>query len=64
MKWISVEDRLPEPDTHLIICHDDGLVGTAYFSKHLFQRDWRSIFSDVAHWMPLPSAPGENDDNS
>ena len=57
MKWISVEDRLPDSDTHLIVCHDDGGVGTAFFYNDLFSRDWRSIFDDITHWMPLPEPP-------
>ena len=56
-EWISVEDRLPDADTHLIICYDDGLVGTAFFCNHLFQRDWKSNFNDVTYWQPLPDPP-------
>lgn len=65
--WISVDDRLPEEYTHVIVCDEDGNVGEAVYSKGGYF-EWveneRIAFS--THWMPLPEPPkgAGNDKNN
>jgi hypothetical protein len=56
-KWISVEERLPDILSTIIVCDKKGNVGEAYYyGEGSFQ--W--IDGDlviVTHWMPLPEPP-------
>ena len=49
VKWISVEDRLPEKDEIFIGC-GNGFTPAIYQNAN-FKR-W-----EITHWMPLPKAP-------
>ena len=54
VKWISVEERLPEDDETVLTWGDLQIV----------MMDWRHenkwcCFGDVTHWMPLPEPPKE-----
>lgn len=59
--WISVEDKLPEPEKEVIILAknkyididhltDDGEGGYYW---------WRSDDDKITHWMPIPELPKE-----
>ena len=59
--WISVEERLPEPEKEVIILAknkyididhltDDGEGGYYW---------WRSDDDKITHWMPIPELPKE-----
>ncbi len=79
MKWISVEERLP--DDHLedktVVCLINNTpilceVGTAnfmltdnrvYFSLRSCEWVKDAYFGDVTHWMPLPPPPKEQKKN-
>lgn len=57
--WISVEDRLPEPDTDVLARRSTGMdvecyhkEDGGYWSWDEYSGKWR-----VTHWMPLPEAP-------
>jgi len=74
-EWISVEDRLPEPDIEfhgsefshdlLIYSEEDGIMLGYYFFP------WRNMsmkgfavrkegkFNNITHWMPLPEKPND-----
>ncbi len=71
MEWISVEDRLPEPnkpyinvDGHrvvnatkeLIVCGHDNGVWVDYFDDEDLNEE-RLLELGVTHWMPLPEPP-------
>ena len=69
-KWISVEERLPEPQTEVwviwvgVIDHKFvSVTGLAYLKEMSSGFDeWRNLDgeipdADVTHWMPLPEAP-------
>ena len=64
--WISVKDRMPEPEEKVIIwtktdCmryaqyHDDGSNNPWY----VYEDDARAWTNVITHWMPLPEPPKE-----
>lgn len=64
MKWISVEDRLPEDlqKVDLLINKERRLVDCTYldnvFWYHGFpSKYWTEITNNVTHWMLLPEPP-------
>ncbi len=66
-EWISVKDRLPEPDKDVLIVYENGIC-CGYWSNEpwscfLFQQPYRLCqtkgISGVTHWMFLPEMPSE-----
>ena len=66
MKWISVEDRLPEIDKYggseqVIVYH--SFVGVGYYGEtpKTKKKRWNvqcgGTYANVTHWMPLPDPP-------
>jgi len=51
-EWISVKDRLPQKDTHVIAHFDDGFITGVEFTD-----DWElwAESGEVTHWMLLPA---------
>jgi hypothetical protein len=64
MRWISVEERLPE-HSGLVLAYYD--CGTCDVTFHRYGGGWYGDCEDghVTHWMPLPQPPKEahNDQN-
>lgn len=74
--WISVEERLPEPDTGEVLVWLTG--GRCAFDEwHMHREDptgmggptmdmglmWRDYdYEDITHWQPLPAAPAAQGD--
>lgn len=67
-RWIPVTERLPEPETDvLIFCGGNIDILTYRYDRHgnvcfMFQNEcgyWKEVFGKVTHWMPLPEAPKE-----
>lgn len=67
MEWISVKDRMPEPNTQVLGWYKDNP-----FSKFCPEvvswngNGWvfvygRRYVTAVTHWMPLPEPPKENE---
>jgi len=66
-EWISVEDRLPEVVTFVIVCAFNNEIRSAWLSEGEFDErvwytseDYKSGYyklDDVSHWMPLPEPP-------
>lgn len=58
VKWISVEERLPEEEGCYLVAvkndHKRRYSKTAWFSRE----SWFAR-QDVTHWMPLPEPPKE-----
>lgn len=59
-KWISVDERLPEPELVVIICNASGdfnYRGLGYVDTD--GRWWKGSkqLFNVTHWMPLPTSP-------
>ena len=54
-KWISVNDRLPEPKEEAICINADGdmMIGTYTEWGWMFP----CYFKELTHWMPLPEPP-------
>lgn len=59
MDWISIEDRLPEDNTEVLIWHKGEcqicLWETSSWFDELRVDDPKP--EDVTHWMPLPDPP-------
>lgn len=63
-RWISVEERLPEPKTEVMVAYDDGEVWCLWQNWANDTEDDRLEYytndyaiHTVTHWMPLPSPP-------
>lgn len=60
--WVSVNDRLPEPETDVLCA---GTFGVPLFVAALFDGNWESFIDggekarEVTHWQPLPEAPND-----
>lgn len=62
--WVPVTNRLPEPDTDVLVMEDGGDIGIGYLSNNgpwwVASGASASVESDlgpVTHWMPLPERP-------
>lgn len=60
-QWISVEDRMPEPDKDVLLCYEwTGRSGSVYREVELCSL---SAFNETSgnfraiSWMPLPDPP-------
>ena len=51
-KWIDVNNRLPEKDTDVLVCFDDGFMATVFFGEDFDL--WTDSGEPIA-WMPLPT---------
>ena len=57
MKWIPVENCLPEENGKYLVCCDDGYItkiryDRGYWNGSPENREW--MFENVVAWMPLP----------
>ncbi len=70
-KWINVSERLPEPETHVLVAFDDSEVTSLWqnWGNLTTTEDnnpleyvvdiWSMKYHTVTHWMPLPEPPKE-----
>lgn len=65
-EWISVKDRLPEPDKDVLLFFGYGQCSMAVGGKYELDDGWYSItdgeyYTDCdtppLYWMPLPTPP-------
>jgi hypothetical protein len=60
VKWIPCSERLPEPETNVLIYSTlDKRIMTAQIWLQGWNTldDWGLRLQDVTHWMPLPAPP-------
>ena len=64
MEWISVKDRLPEPNVIVLCYTNKGYVDTDSFGRYskVFLKcdDMEGKVGQVIAWMPLPEPPKED----
>jgi hypothetical protein len=62
--WISVKERLPEPETPVLVTWLFPVGNTDIgisFTTNKFPDTFDHVYFDiVTHWQPLPSAPGKD----
>lgn len=70
-EWVSVEERLPEEsviEEYLVVLKESfgEFSNTAVWSSpHWYSdKDMACILGGVTHWMPLPAAPQEEEDDA
>ena len=60
-EWISVDERLPEENTEVLIyCKTNSGKEVFFVDKIRYFRGlaiWQAWNGKVTHWMPLPEAP-------
>jgi len=56
MEWISVEDRLPEPDSECIVYDGDDVFGDGYYADEFIRLEGFVLYG-ITHWQPLPPPP-------
>lgn len=57
-EWISVQDRLPEIDTTVLICTERGEIFSSWASNEgVFWFYGEEEGNRVTHWQPLPLPP-------
>ena len=59
-KWISVEERLPEPLVGVLVHHEDGEIYVGVWFKSFSHFLGEDDDNRVTHWMPLPEPPKED----
>ncbi len=66
-EWISVEDRLPELETNVLVITKYNDIYIAFPNKFKDKLYWDIVCGcqegswtqDVTHWQPLPARPNE-----
>lgn len=58
-EWISVENKLPEPESKVLFYN--GIIDTCIYRKGKFcdfdENGYLYEIRHVTHWMPLPNPP-------
>ena len=63
MKWISVDEKLPELFEDVLMYDSYGvMVGCMNSSLEFWRYDETSPEIAVTHWMPLPESPEDKDE--
>jgi len=57
MEWISVNDKLPDNSGEFLVYGKDGKIGIYYFDKN------EGFLHYFTHWMDLPKAPKDGDND-
>lgn len=54
--WIKCSERLPKPNTRVLICNREKEVGCALYQE-LIGFGYIPLYGEVTHWQPLPLPP-------
>ena len=57
LKWISVEERLPEPGVDVLAAYRDRHINMGTVGDDWLEEDIEDGY--ITHWMPLPEPPEE-----
>lgn len=61
MRWISIDDRLPEIEQDVLLWTTRSReVRVGWRCESNEWATWSEEFTDVSHWMPLPSPPSRD----
>lgn len=55
--WISVDERLPEYGTEVLVCLANGTRAIAYWHVSKCWLGLGTKLNHVTHWQPLPEPP-------
>ena len=55
-EWISVNDRLPEENTTVIVATDNGIVFQCLYAYDGWNL-WEGNEVNITHWQPMPQPP-------
>jgi hypothetical protein len=57
--WISVKDRMPEPDKRVLVFGKHGYDIAQFGYGFFWSAAQGAVFRNaITHWMPLPDRPG------
>ena len=61
-EWISVEERVPDAETPVLVFTKKGSFYVGYYYKAVTNPGFTGFYADcakrdVTHWMPLPEPP-------
>ena len=56
--WISVKDKLPEEDSHVLVWEKQGFAFVDWYKFGVWQLGTENG-AIITHWMPLPDPPEE-----
>ena len=54
--WIKCSERLPKPNTRVLICNRDKEIRCALYQE-LIGFGYIPFYGEVTHWQPLPHPP-------
>ena len=54
--WISIKDKLPNPEEYVVILLNNGMPVIAKFNGFVFTEDGLE-FENIAYWLHLPEMP-------
>lgn len=62
VKWISVNDRLPENTKPcVVVTEDNGLGASRYMGRNRFE--WTLFGERVLYWLPIPEPQKDGETN-
>lgn len=71
MKWINIEEKIPDPEVHVLISDGENVAmgsyqsynGNIYWHPSATGHDYEFLapFNEykITHWMPIPKAPNK-----